>query len=149
MKAILLACVASFFIQCAFSQDSTGNKYLMVTIQQVWNKAGRQYNYLLKADPGIAGASAFYALKPVLSDDEISHHPTYAAVAEKGPLPDYKTGYNNFPNESSILNFITTNGWQLHTVIPQVQSATNYGDNMEPYSKVYSVTKYLFTRVVK
>lgn len=150
MKAILLTCLASFFIQCAFSQDSTGNKFLMITIQPVWNKTNKQYNYLLKADAGVAEASPLYALKPVLDNNEIDNDHVYAATTIKSPLPDYRTGYNNFPNESSVLNFITANGWQLHSVIPQVQTISDYNYNRAPsYSNVHSITKYLFTRVVK
>ncbi|HEX2682774.1 MAG TPA: hypothetical protein VHL77_02515, partial [Ferruginibacter sp.] len=113
MKTILLVCFTSLLFQCAFSQDSTGNKYLMITIQPVWNKANRQYIYLIKADGGVTEASSLYALKPVVDNNEIDNDPVYAASIMKSPLPNYTTGYNNFPNESAALNFIVANGWQL------------------------------------
>lgn len=148
MKTVLLVCIASLSMQWVLAQDSS--KYLMVTIQPVWNKTARQYNYLLQADRDIKGAEAFYALIPVLSASEIEKESDHPAFTYKNPLPNYQSGYNNFPSESAVLNFITTNGWQLHTVIPETRTGSDYSySTNHSYTHVYSVTKYLFTRTVK
>lgn len=92
------------------------------------------------------GLERVYQLNPVISKDDVDdNNRLFAATITKSPLAGYEKGYNNFPNESTALNFIAGEGRQLFAVIPEIRNITDAYYSSERRN-VFTVTKYLFTR---
>lgn len=150
MKKLIPLFVALSIWGHAHAQSVNAYTYLVLRITNAYdNNLKKNYSFI-NADGGCAEAAAIYALKP--------YRPQKGALNEGAVFYAQRQGnadtlFNHFSNTTEALHFITKQGWELVTVIPEIGSGSDKvlgGDGLTyvPITTVYSAPVYYFKKMV-
>jgi hypothetical protein len=133
----------------AHAQLGNAYTYLVLRITNVYdNNLKKNYSFI-NADGGCAEAATIYALKPYRPQKGALNEGASFYTQSKG---NADTLFNYFSNTTEALHFLTKQGWELVTVIPEIGSGSDKvlgGDGLTyvPITTVYSGAVYYFKKM--
>ena len=140
---MMLSCLLLFCI-AATAQKNADAPYLLVKLNEAYDKVNKTFYYTIWAEQGNPNANGLYQLVPYYNQKEVAHSGIQFYANPEGKQPPY---YNYFPSKTTALNFIAQQGWSLITVINETASTakTEWVDNRkELYTEVVSTPVYYF-----
>jgi hypothetical protein len=131
----------------AFSQSADNKSYLVVRIPENYDKVKQKRFFEIKAEWGCDSAYAVYSLVKYANSKSITD--TAALYYYITGLPANGNIYNYFNSPTEALNFLSKNGWRLHSMVSELFSGSTLepsGGELVPITTVKSRLVYCFER---